>query len=185
MPISVSFLLLVLACLTPQLECLRVSVSSSLRPSRSFRAAAPRLSAPTEDADDPPKNNGLPSDEDLMASFKNRIDQEGGATQFKLRTDAQRAIEPLKEGAEGLKDRLSNVQMPTMGGRQPRNNSDQLNNDQWKTLVVFFGLVIVLSVGTTINTKSQVDTFTSDGAALEFGSKGYEQRVYSPQLGSQ
>lgn len=180
--------LLVLAFLflAPQFDCLRVN-SPSLRPSRSasFRAAAPRLSAPTEDADDLPKNDGLPSDDELMASFKSRLDKEGGATQFKLRTDAQRAIEPLKEGAESLKDRLSNIQIPTPGGGRPRNNNDLLDDDQWKTLVVFFGVVIVLSVVTAINTKSQIDNFSSDGAPLEFGQRGYEQRVYTPQLGSQ
>tara|TARA_B110001452_G_scaffold79294_1_gene64780 strand:+ start:136 stop:750 length:615 start_codon:yes stop_codon:yes gene_type:complete len=178
--------LVVLAFLAPQFDCLRVS-SPSLRPSRSvFRAAAPRLSAPIEDADDLPKNDaGLPSDEDLMASFKNRLDQEGGATQFRLRTDAQRAIEPLKEGAEGLKDKFSNINIPTPGAGRPRSNNDLLDEDQWKTLVVFFGVVILLSVGTAINTNMQVDSFTSDGAPLEFGSRGYEQRVYSPQLGSQ
>jgi len=110
--------LVVLAFLAPQFDCLRVS-SPSLRPSRSvFRAAAPRLSAPIEDADDLPKNDaGLPSDEDLMASFKNRLDQEGGATQFRLRTDAQRAIEPLKEGAEGLKEKNQQHQHSNAGSR--------------------------------------------------------------------
>jgi hypothetical protein len=38
----------------------------------------------------------LPSDEDLMASFNKRLEAEGGATKFRLKTDASSALDEVK-----------------------------------------------------------------------------------------
>jgi hypothetical protein len=145
-------------------------------PSRTPLARRARASLRLSEAAPPdePEGSGLPSDEELMASFKNRLDAEGGATQFRLRTDAQNAADTVKSGLDGVKNKvgsLLDVQAPS--------GKDQglLEQGQWRTLVIFFGLTLALSVFTALNTPK--GELSSDGTQLEFGVR----EPYRPTLG--
>lgn len=135
-------------------------------------AAPPRMQ---EAADD----DGMAAD-DMAAAFRARLDEEGGATQFKLKTDAQRAASSVTGGAQsavdaagGAIDRLVNV-----GEDQPTSSDIR----SWKLTLGFFALTLALAFGTamrssdpdpsytpTYGRQSTVDTYTSDGQDLMFG----------------
>ena len=145
---------------------------------RAFATLRPRvslhLSAPPPEE---PKGSSLPSDEELMASFQKRLDDEGGATKFRLKTDASSAFDEVKGVGDGIKSSVS--KLFDAGSSRPKADG-LLEQDQWKTLVIFFGITIGLSLATAFASQSQVGgELTSDGAPLEFGSRA----PYTPQLG--
>jgi len=116
----------------------------------------------------------------LEQAFQERLKQEGGATQFKLRTDASRAADTVKDSFKSVADKVSDAGSGLLdagSGRPPRDGL--LDQSQWNLTVGFFAVLIVLSVGNAlfnapptggspIGTGS-IDTFTSDGGALQFG----------------
>ena len=113
-----------------------------------------------------------------MASFKQRLDDEGGATRFRLKTDAARAAEQVKGGVDGVKSSVGNTVGKLLDAGSGRPQSDGLlEQGQWRTLVIFFGLTLALSLFTALNTPR--GELTSDGAPLEFGVRA----PYTPQLG--
>merc|ERR1712086_1061816 len=71
------------------------------RPRVSLRLTVP----PPEE----PKDSSLPSDEELMASFQKRLDDEGGATRFRLKTDASSALEEVKGVGDGIKSSVGKI----------------------------------------------------------------------------
>ena len=144
---------------------------------RAFATLRPRvslhLSAPPPEE---PKGSSLPSDEELMASFQKRLDDEGGATKFRLKTDASSAFDEVKGVGDGIKSSVS--KLFDAGSSRPKEDG-LMAQDQWKTLVIFFGLTIALSLGSALVSQTGGGEKTSDGAPLEFGSR----EPYRPQLG--
>lgn len=119
---------------------------------------------------------GLPSGEDLMASFNKRLEAEGGATKFRLKTDASSALDEVKGVGDGIKSSVG--KLFDAGSSRPASDG-LMAQDQWKTLVIFFGLTIALSLGSALVSQTGGGEKTSDGAPLEFGSR----EPYRPQLG--
>ena len=137
------------------------------------RVGGVRLAAPPPEE---PKGSSLPSDEDLMASFNKRLEAEGGATKFRLKTDASSALDEVKGVGDGIKSSVG--KLFDAGSSRPASDG-LMAQDQWKTLVIFFGLTIALSLGSALVSQTGGGEKTSDGAPLEFGSR----EPYRPQLG--
>ena len=167
----------VLRCLflLPCIHALQLS-SAPCTPTTRPRVSAVRLAAPPPE--EPPDYSNLPSDEDLMADFNKRLDAEGGATRFRLKTDAASALDEVKSVGDGIKSSVG--KLFDAGSSRPASDG-LLAQDQWKTLVIFFGLTIALSFGSALvsQTAAMGGEKTSDGAPLEFGSRS----PYVPQLG--
>lgn len=117
----------------------------------------------------------------LEAAFQARLEKEGGATSFKLRTDAARTADSVKDGFKSVADKVSDSTSNLLNAGAGRPASDGLlDDDQWKLTVGFFALLIVFSVGNAVLHSGDsaavvpqlgggVDKFTSDGGALQFG----------------
>ena len=161
--------------------CARACLSPSLvRPLPRASGGVFAQAAPDDDADE-----GLMSDEMLMASFKARLDAEGGETRFRLKTGAESAKEAAKEAVDSVKEGTS--KLLDLGKNRPPSDG-LLDDNSWKATVAFFGLLIVISVANALfngpstdpafdaNSYSSsaaisgsVDRFTSDGGDLVFG----------------
>jgi hypothetical protein len=165
----------VLRCLflLPCIHALQLSSAPCTLSTRP-RVSPVRLAAPPPE--EPPDYSNLPSDEDLMASFNKRIDDEGGATKFRLKTDAASALDEVKSVGDGIKSSVG--KLFDAGSNRPASDG-LMAQDQWKTLVIFFGLTIALSFGSALASQTGGGEKTSDGAPLEFGSRS----PYVPQLG--
>lgn len=111
-----------------------------------------------------------------MASFNKRLEAEGGATKFRLKTDASSALDEVKGVGDGIKSSVG--KLFDAGSSRPASDG-LMAQDQWKTLVIFFGLTITLSLGSALVSQTGGGEKTSDGAPLEFGSR----EPYRPQLG--
>merc|ERR1712087_50644 len=72
----------------------------------------------------------------LLASLRERLDKEGGATQFKLRTDAERAkdaaVSSAKQAASSVRDALD------LDGAKSSRSSTMLDVTNWRLTVGFF-----------------------------------------------
>jgi len=132
------------------------------------------------EADEPPEQAS--SDAALMDSFRARLDQEGGATNLRLKTDAGRLQRAGSANVGRFKSALDLDQSksaPSVSGRL-------LDKENWTATVAFLGLVIGLACFTAFTTaqpgdqvtpqqqagrqaSGTVDTFTSDGGDLMFG----------------
>ena len=169
--------------------CLLAGASAlALRtPSSRFLSSRPRartILASEPDGDDAASDDM--SDEALMASFRARLDSEGGSTKFRLKTSADAAVDQAKEAIEGAKD--AGAKLLDLGkNRSPADGL--LDDNSWKATVGFFAALIVLSVANAVfngggggdanaqsgyyqaqlGTQGGVDTYTSDGGRLEFG----------------
>ena len=151
--------------LLPCIHALQLS-SAPCTPTTRPRVSTVRLAAPPPE--EPPDYSNLPSDEDLMADFNKRLDAEGGATRFRLKTDAASALEEVKSVGDGIKSSVG--KLFDAGSSRPASDG-LLAQDQWKTLVIFFGLTIALSFGSALVSQTGGGEKTSDGAPLEFGSR--------------
>lgn len=141
-------------------------------PARSVRGRA----CPVRCSDDSPDVEEPLS---LEQAFSERLKKEGGATQFKLRTDATRAADTVKDGLQSVANKVGDASKPLREIGTTRPGSDGLlSQGQWNLTVGFFALLIVLSVGNAVinappggasSGGSSIDSFTSDGYALQFG----------------
>ena len=167
LPLALAFALLALA------ESL--SLNAAARPMLARAQHVGRASQPICAADD---------DEPLSleAAFQERLNKEGGATQFKLKTDAAKAAETVRDSVAGVTSKVAEKVDGLLDAGSGRPKSDGLlDQDQWKLTVGFFAVLIVLSVGNAVLHSgappdslsplgtSSVDMFTSDGQALQFG----------------
>jgi hypothetical protein len=121
----------------------------------------------------------------LEAAFQARLAKEGGATQFKLRTDAARAADEAKGSLESLTSKVSKSVSGLLDLGSGRPAADGLlDQKQWNATVAFFVLLIALSVGNALFNAPPdgsfagggsgtvgIDTFTSDGGGLQFGKR--------------
>ena len=151
-----------------------------MRPPTCVLARAPVLvaQAPVGDEDEDM------SDAALMASFKARLDAEGGETRFRLKTGAQGAVESAKEAVDSVKESTS--KLLDLGKNRPPADG-LLDDNSWKATVGFFAFLIVISVANALfnapptdpafdpasyggaGLSGGVDRFTSDGGDLAFG----------------
>ena len=91
----------------------------------------------------------------LAAAFASRLEEEGGATQFKIKTS-------VNDATDSIKDTLGSV----------ANTAKNVDVDTSSPAVVIGGLfavVIIFTVLTSGGNKS--DLSTSDGTTLEFGKR--------------
>ena len=115
------------------------------------------------------------------AEFARRLEAEGGATKFKLKTDISRAVEPLKDGLTDVAREAKNVQLPDVTNASPQT-----------LLGGLFGVVFLCTLLSAASGPS-VDMRTSDGTTLEFGQRselrqpdfGTSNRGYRPEFGNQ
>ena len=158
-------------------------------------AAALQLSSPPQlrplrtrsirlQADEP--ETGAKTDEEgaaLAAAFKARLDEEGGETAFRLKSDANNLAESAKETASAAGSKIANLL--DVGGR--RAGPGMMDPGSWNLTVAFFvGLIVVSVAGAVVNRPPSggndpyiynnagyggIDKFTSDGQPLEFGSR--------------
>jgi hypothetical protein len=132
----------------------------------------------------PDPADGGPKDPDaaLLEAFRARLDQEGGATNLRLSTDASRLRRAANGAADGLKSALDLDQSKSAKSVSGR----LLDKENWTLTVAFLGLVIAIACFTAFTTpqpddqvspqqqagrqsSSSIDSFTSDGGALMFG----------------
>lgn len=80
-------------------EVARVGIATRLHRSkpRNFAVRAP-VGALCMVSDQEDSGGGAESEDDLLASYRKRLDAEGGATSFRLRGDATRALQEVREG---------------------------------------------------------------------------------------
>lgn len=122
-------------CVTAS-RCARIHASSPAPPEDEDEALAAALRARQEAAkQDQPDGE----DDSLLASFNARLDQEGGRTQFKLRTDAQRVAEDAKDAGNALKRGIE-----AAGDALPKPSGDRSG------LVAILGVIAVISVLTAV-----------------------------------
>ena len=163
--------------------CLAVSSAYRLQLStptpRACRSRLPRLSS----ADPPPDdrdNDTKMEDDALAAAFAARLEQEGGATQFKIKTTIGGAADELKDGAGKVVGSAKDLASVGKDGL--------LNADAWQLVV---GLLAATVLFTVVNGAARsgdnVDRFTSDGTPLEFGQRSQQGSAaydpYKPQYG--
>ena len=148
---------------------------------RAHRAPVLRAAEGGADADGDEGAGGL----SLEAAFQARLAKEGGATQFKLRTDAARAADEAKGSLESLTSKVSKSVSGLLDLGSGRPAADGLlDQKQWNATVAFFVLLIALSVGNALFNAPPdgsfagggsgtvgIDTFTSDGGGLQFGKR--------------
>lgn len=136
-----------------------------------LRTRAVQLSsADPDDRDDSAKME----DDALAKAFAARLDAEGGATNFKIKTAVSGATDDLKQGAGALGDSIKNS--ASIGG------DGLLKADAWQLIV---GLLVATVVFSFINAGMRSpapDRFTSDGTQLEFGQRA-PPSPYQPQYG--
>ena len=158
--------------------CSAVHVGALLIPTRPLHARALRsrpvlLSA----ADD--EGEGELSDDALAAAFKARLDAEGGATQFKIKTTISNAADELKSGASGIADSTKGIAETGADGL--------LNASAWQLLLGFFAATVLFAFINAGARSEAPDRYTSDGGALEFGKRAEVREMpyqsYQPQLG--
>jgi len=134
---------------------------------------SPLLSGAEEPADDANK-----VDEEgaaLAAAFAARLEEEGGATQFKIKTT-------VNDAADSVKDTLGTV----------ANTAKNVDVDTSSPAVLIGGLFAVVIIFTVLTSGGQKsDLATSDGTTLEFGKRSelrdpaFNNAAYQPEYGRQ
>ena len=139
-----------------------------------LRARQLRLSS-AEPEEGEPKSSL--DDDALAAAFAKRLEQEGGATQFKIKTTISGAADELKDGAGKLAGEARNAAELGKDGL--------LKADAWQLIVGLLAATVLFSVVNAANRQPAVDRFTSDGSTLEFGQRSpqREYNPYQPQYG--
>jgi hypothetical protein len=141
-----------------------------------FEAAA-RLLADDADAAKKAKEE----DDALAAAFNARLEKEGGATQFKIKTSITGAADALKDGAGEIGNAAKNIPLPSSDGIQ--------NASPVQLIGGMFALVVLFTVVSAGMNSTPADKFTSDGTTLEFGKRSEQREVplnaYRPEYGRQ
>ena len=134
------------------------------RAQQSLRHAALRLS---EDG----KKDLDKADEDdaLAAAFNARLQQEGGATQFKIKSTLNDAKDSISGAADQIKDSASNI--PTV---------DVVNASPTTLLGGLFSVVLLFTLVSAGLNSGPADMSTTDGTTLEFGKRSDREVVVNP-----
>eukprot|EP00325_Prymnesiales_sp_UTEX-LB-985_P002732 CAMPEP_0174704576 /NCGR_PEP_ID=MMETSP1094-20130205/8117_1 /TAXON_ID=156173 /ORGANISM="Chrysochromulina brevifilum, Strain UTEX LB 985" /LENGTH=175 /DNA_ID=CAMNT_0015902645 /DNA_START=26 /DNA_END=553 /DNA_ORIENTATION=- len=121
----------------------------------------------------------------LAAAFAKRLEEEGGATRFKIKSSLNEAKEGLTEATFSAKAVASDAASSV---------SDAGNSIVSASPVALIGglfaTVLIFTVVSAGFNSAPVDTYTSDGQALSFGkrsqtSDGIPLSAYQPEYGSQ
>ena len=133
-------------------------------------------SANSDDRDE----NTKAEDDALAKAFAARLEQEGGATQFKIKSSISGAKDELKQGAANIAGSARDV--ASVGG------DGLLKADAWQLIVGLLVATVVFScVNAAARSGDKVDRFTSDGSTLEFGQRAPAREgsysAYQPQYG--
>lgn len=110
-------------------------------------------------------------DDALSAAFAARLEKEGGATQFKIKTSVTDAAESVKDAAGNIADKTKDL----VGGiPAPPADLQQASAGQ-----LIAGLAAISILFTVINAagRSSVDSSTSDGTTLEFGQRSQNRQL--------
>ena len=165
-------LALLLALCTTAADALLVGARPTLlaRPMLLVRSRPILLS---EDGDE---DKGM-SDDALAAAFAARLEKEGGATQFKIKTT-------LTGAADELKDATSGVASTAADGLADAKDA-VVSGSPVALIGGLFAAVILFTVVSSIGRQpAQVDRYSSDGTNLEFGQRSTrDNSAYQPQLG--
>jgi hypothetical protein len=119
------------------------------------------LSEPSDDRSEEAKAE----DAALAAAFNARLEKEGGATQFKIKTSLNDAADSVK----GLGSKVPKVDLPSPDG--------VLNASPQTLIGGLFAVVVLFTVVSAGMRTGPSDTFTSDGTTLEFGKRSTEREV--------
>ena len=105
-------------------------------------------------------------DDALSAAFAARLEKEGGATQFKIKTSVSGAADSVKDAAGNIAEKL-----PPM--------PDAVDLQQASAGQLIAGLAAIAILFTVINAagRSSVDSSTSDGTTLEFGQRSQNREL--------
>lgn len=160
--------------------CLLVLLSTAHVSALLFPARPVLVRSRTLRMADDDKEEGM-SDDALAAAFSARLEKEGGATQFKIKTTLSGAADGLKDGVSGIAGSTKNVAETGADGL--------LNASAWQLVVGLLAATVVFSVINAAGRGDNVDRYTSDGTALEFGQRSQQREMpyqnYAPELGSQ
>ena len=112
-----------------------------------------------------------------IAAFAARLEKEGGATQFKIKTT-------LTGAADELKDVTSGVASTAADGLADAKDA-VVSGSPVALIGGLFAAVILFTVVSSIGRQpAQVDRYSSDGTNLEFGQRSTrDNSAYQPQLG--
>ena len=102
----------------------------------------------------------------LAAAFNARLEQEGGATQFKIKSTLNDAKDSISGAAGSIKDSASNI--PTV---------DVANASPTTLLGGLFGVVVLFTLVSAGLNSGPADMNTSDGTTLEFGKRSENREV--------
>ena len=165
---------LLLFCATTAVDALLVGV----RPPLPIARGRPILLSSADDRPDIDNRDEETKAEDdaLAAAFAARLEKEGGATQFKIKTTLTGAADELKgvtSGvASGAADGLADAKDALVGG---------------SPVALLGGLLAAVVLFTLVSSagrdNTQVDRYTSDGTSLEFGQRRDRESAYVPQYG--
>eukprot|EP00322_Chrysochromulina_rotalis_P020318 CAMPEP_0115862864 /NCGR_PEP_ID=MMETSP0287-20121206/18398_1 /TAXON_ID=412157 /ORGANISM="Chrysochromulina rotalis, Strain UIO044" /LENGTH=182 /DNA_ID=CAMNT_0003317303 /DNA_START=21 /DNA_END=569 /DNA_ORIENTATION=- len=145
------------------------------------RLQAAAMSTP-DDMNDEQKTDA--EGDELAAAFAARLAEEGGATQFKIKSGINDAKEGLISGVESAKRGVESV------GDAASSSADGIRGASGVQLVggLFAAVVLFTLVSAGLN-SGPVDKYTSDGQTLEFGKRSMEREVpmsaYQPEYGRQ
>ena len=144
------------------------------RPVRTHRA--PLLSSAQPDERDEAAKK---EDDALAAAFAARLDAEGGATQFKIKTTLTSAADELKEGVSSVASTTKSVADGAADGL--------MSASGWQLVVGLLAATVLFSVVNAGLRSGPVDVGTTDGTTLEFGQRSEQREIpysaYQPQLG--
>jgi len=152
------------------------------------RAAHPRFTQPALSIDDTDDEKKTDAEGDaLAAAFARRLDQEGGATKFKIKS----SINDVKEGITDVAASAKNVASDAANNVGSAGSS--FTNASPVALVGgLFAVVLLFSVVSAGLNSAPVDNYTSDGGALTFGQRGATGNggdiplsAYQPEYGRQ
>ena len=120
-------------------------------------------------------------DDALAAAFNARLQKEGGATQFKIKTTLNDAKDVIKDSASQVTNVAKKVEVPSA--------DSVLNASPAATIGGLFAIVILFTVVSAGLNSGPSDKFTSDGTTLEFGQRSQLRDVplnaYRPEYGTQ
>lgn len=135
----------------------------------------PVLALRDDDRDDKTKEE----DDALAAAFAARLKDEGGATQFKIKSSLNDAADTVKGAAGSAKNVATDAKDAAASGVQGLMKADgfQIVAGLLVTTVFF---TLVAAAG-----RSSVDMSTSDGTKLEFGQRSMRPDPYRPEFGYQ
>lgn len=127
-----------------------------------------------DDRDDSTKKE----DDALAAAFAARLEAEGGATNFKIKTTLSGAADTVKDGVGGLASKGQEAASVGADGL--------LSASAWQLVVGLLLATVAFAVINAAGRSAPVDSYTSDGSRLEFGQRSQREmpmQNYRPEYG--